>query len=471
MSASVGNVQIPCCIDVPEEYTPGARYALRMLLYPFRVKPLWVTPDRLGNGGIYYGVDQDNAPEAAWRICVLASTLDFFSGVSQDPPSLRLVSIGDDEVPVLFESGGDGPFDLVAATFFLLSGWQERTSVQRDRHGRFLFGGSLHDRLGIAGLPVVELYRMCVATRLRKIGFKVESKSWGVADWAFCSTHDIDYIRKWRPGIVYREIVQRGILNQSRESVATRVGRIGEALTGMLSPSDPYRRAIRRIRKEVSGRSGTATFFFKVAARDPHDVKYSSSSTFLQHEYAELRSGGFEIGLHPSYHAFNHGAYLAEERSNLALSSGIKAISVRTHYLRFDLSSTPRLLEKSGFRIDSSLGFADHEGFRNGTCKPFQLFDLHANRALDIWEMPLTVMESTLFNRQHLSLEEARGRTFDLMETCRRFGGVFVGLWHNTLWDESDCPGWGEHFTSSLDRAMETKAGIMSLSAAMDSWD
>ena len=60
--------------------------------------------------------------------------------------------------------------------------------------------------------------------------------------------------------------------------------------------------------------------------------------------------------------------------------------------------------------------------------------------------------------------------TRDLLKTCQRFGGVAVMLWHNVLWDELDYPGWGHHFTDTLDEAVRAKARIASLHEALTVW-
>ena len=87
-----------------------------------------------------------------------------------------------------------------------------------------------------------------------------------------------------------------------------------------------------------------------------------------------------------------------------------------------------------------------------------------------MWEMPLSVMESALFNRMNLSPSEAIDYTRKLIHTCADFGGVFVGLWHNTLWDELDYPGWGAHFEATLDETVRQEGGMKALEGALDSW-
>jgi len=235
-------------------------------------------------------------------------------------------------------------------------------------------------------------------------------------------------------------------------------------------PGDPDTRALKRIKMEVGRRGGAATYFFKTAARGPKDVRYAPDSSFLQEQYLDLRNAGFEVALHPSYHAYNHGLYLREERDALRRASGADVTTARMHFLRFDSLATARLLHETGFRIDSSLGFATHEGFLRGTCQPFLLYDLSNDEPLKVWELPLAVMESTLFNRRHLNAMQAIDRSTEIMRTCQKYNGIFVGLWHNILWDESDCPGWGEHFTTCLDRAGSEEALVTSLRSALESW-
>ncbi|WP_243664941.1 hypothetical protein [Rhodothermus marinus] len=81
--------------------------------------------------------------------------------------------------------------------------------------------------------------------------------------------------------------------------------------------------------------------------------------------------------------------------------------------------------------------------------------------------MPLAVMESVLFVRRELGADEALRATETLLEACRRYGGVCVALWHNTLWDERDFPGWGVHFERTLQQASAKGAFIADLQSAI----
>ena len=496
--------RIPCAVEVPAPFEPKARYALRMLLLPLNLAPAWTTPSELPDGGLYYGM-RSPAAEALELTYDYDAASYFESGQPYDVAQVQWFEVDSERWPMLF-SARRGP-DLVASAFFWLSGWQEHTTTARDEHGRFPFDASLQKSLGTRQHPVVDMYRQRLAAQLRRHGIGAQMRDWSGSEWAFCATHDIDYLAKWRPGILYRESVQYFVKNVQRKPLGARTRRLIESLKDAARPGDPYQQAIRRIRTEISARGGTATFFLKAGATSAHDVPYQLNGTFLRSEIGRMLNEGFEVGLHPSYHAHTHSEYFQEERERLdatmaratdiarlaphesragekealsdmsgpgalerSLEERRQVVSVRQHYLRYEHPRTPRLQVRYGMHIDSSLGFAETAGFRHGTCLPFQVYDCRRDAPVDLWEMPLAFMESALFNRMHLSLEEAQQEVSALMDTCRQFGGVCVGLWHNMLWDEMDFPGWGEHFTTTLDEARQENAALFSLRDALRKW-
>ena len=69
---------------------------------------------------------------------------------------------------------------------------------------------------------------------------------------------------------------------------------------------------------------------------------------------------------------------------------------VRYHYLRALYHETLPLLEQAGFTYDTTMAFAEHEGFRCGCSFPFRPYSLAEERPLDLVELPLAVMDGTL---------------------------------------------------------------------------
>ena len=136
---------------------------------------------------------------------------------------------------------------------------------------------------------------------------------------------------------------------------------------------------------------------------------------------------------------------------NLQQASPKPVVGIRQHYLKFTPGITGQIQEKAGLKYDASLGFAEHDGFRHSYCWPYRLFDFKENRTMDLWEIPLTVMEGTHFYYRKLDLSSGRASIEGLVEEVKKFNGVFSLLWHNHFFDEREIPGVTEHYTGILD--------------------
>lgn len=459
-------------LDVPDVFRSKAMYGIRMLMLPFRVEPAWV--ERSGKGDeqadFYYGSNPDGATNARIGVVLREKTVSWFTSGKSEYPPFKHVRIDDTRIPVCFEADGAWSFDPVATVFFLLSGWQEVVGRRRDEHGRFPFEASFQAHTDARLVPIVEWVRHIVSDALSKAGKPLERRTFGEQSWAFCATHDIDYIRKWRPGIWKRELLDRAVLNQASESPVERLDRARRAVWSFFETGDPFRTALTRIPAELEARRARGTFFYKAAAHGFRDVDYSLSDPIVRSAIEKQQQAGHEVGLHPSYHSHAHPKRMQEERDQLKAATGGPIKSYRAHYLRYDHPTSLHHIGAAGFSVDSTLGWAHCAGYRFGTCLPFPLYDPVSDEESTLWEVPLLAMESALFNRQHLSSQEAIDDTRSMMDVCKAFGGVFTGLWHNTLWDETDYPGWGAHFEAALDHAQASGARMDTLSAVLSDW-
>ena len=436
--------EIPVCVEVPQSYRNAARYALRMLLLPLGLVPAWRSWDEIENrgGAVYYG-DRPPTDDLLVRIPFASSASEFFAARPYELPA------HDDHY--LFRTAASEP-DLVACAFFWLSGWQEYAIQARDEHGRFTYSGSMQERFGTATIPYVDRYRHELELVLIDKGIPVQRTLWNGRSWALAPTHDVDYIRKWHAGSIARSILN---------SVVHPVG-ASEMLRGVRD--DPFTSSLWTLLEDVTRLGGSSTFLLKAGGSDVRDVAYPLRSSVIRRFVRVATDRGADLGLHPSYHVSTDSKRLRQEKESLSRALSRAPFVVRSHYLRFSLPQTIRLYEKAGFRIDSTLAFPEMEGFRFGTCHPFKLFDIDTDRESDLWEIPLTFMDASLFNRRMLSVDEALERTFALLDVCRKYGGICVGLWHNVVDDIRAYPGWRHHFRQTLRYAHEHQAQIASLS-------
>ncbi|MXW14862.1 MAG: hypothetical protein F4120_08210 [Rhodothermaceae bacterium] len=462
------NSAIPVCLEVGHQYRPKAEYSIRMLLGPLGLGPIFQSRSKLGGRGIYYGDAPSGLDPKIIVLPLAPNAEDFFDDFA--PLNVASVTWQDNfgcNFPVLFSSKtGD---DLVASTFYWLSGWQENATIARDPHGRFPHKESLQAMLNVTHIPVVDCYREVLRGKLVAAGIQVSSKTWVGKKWAFCPTIDVDYLQHWRLGMILREKVHYFLLNHRKVNGMERWRRLFQFIQSYFTPGDAFQTALYRMHRLIR-RYGSATVFLKAAAHGPNDVDYRLDQKFLQKMLRDLQSDDFEIGLHPSYHAYAHPGYLRSERRTLTNQIGMPPVSVRQHFLRYDPRITPRLQAEAGFLIDSSLGFSECAGFRNGTCMPFLKFDCTRNEVMDLWEMPLLLMDGVLFNRQNYGVEEAIHESTEILRMCQKFGGVGVALWHNVIGEEMDYPGWGKHFEAIVQWCSEQGAYIGSLRNALSSW-
>ena len=440
---------IACCVEAPDAFVPKARYALGVLLAPLGGAPAWVHRDGLADGGVYYGQRPDGLPESVVTIALRPDTLAFFaSHQPYDPADVGGIDWDGERWAIPFPRATDGEPDAIASAFFWLAGWQEVTVRTRDEHGRFPYHASLQAALGCVDQPLVDVYREALAEMLTSKGLPISRRMWQGKRWAVVMTHDVDLLRKRRLGTVIRAIPRRD-------------GRRVAALRQAALAPDPRRRSLDRMATAERLRGAGATYFFKTAARGPWDVPYDHDSPALRALISDLETT-FEIGLHPSYFGHDHPGHLREERDRLAALTRVPPTTVRQHFLRFDPVATPQLQWEAGFGLDSTLGFARREGFRRGTCFPFPLFDVAANRPLDLWELPLIAMDTTLFTHRGLGVAAAAAAVDGLLGACRRVGGCCALLWHNTAYDEVDFPGQAAVFEHALDQALAGDAALLS---------
>jgi hypothetical protein len=154
---------------------------------------------------------------------------------------------------------------------------------------------------------------------------------------------------------------------------------------------------------------------------------------------AALVKEGCEVGVH-GIDAWHNVERALDERAKVAAVAGASTVGVRMHWLLRD-ANTPSVLEAAGYAYDSTLGYNETIGYRNGTTQAFRPLGVQT-----LLELPLHIQDGALFFSQRLGLSEpeARTRCDALIDNADRFGGVLTVLWH----DRSHGPErfWGDFY-------------------------
>ena len=187
-----------------------------------------------------------------------------------------------------------------------------------------------------------------------------------------------------------------------------------------------------------------STFNFICGKSNSYNADYDIESLIIQNLIKKINDRGHLIGLHPSYDCYLNHELIKKELNQLKnifgdLNIKQKETTSRMHYLRWKTPDTLVNLNSLGIKRDTSLGYAEHAGFRCGTCHNYQGYDLINHEKLDIMIEPLIVMDGTLFSKKCMNLEykSAFNYATDLKKKCKKMNGQFNILWHNSSFQNS----------------------------------
>ncbi|MCC7117869.1 MAG: polysaccharide deacetylase family protein [Anaerolineales bacterium] len=336
--------------------------------------------------------------------------------------------------------------DIVAATFFMLSRWEEtRSLTQADGHARFPASASVAYRQGFLDVPIVDLY----ATIFKEwLSVLAPTQTFEKNEFSVNLTHDIDWVRRFSGGLHFLRVIAAELIKKKSGLAALR--QIRNLYIQITRPADDdFFRAIYDLAEWSEACGMKSRFYFMAAERSRFQQGYNPALAVLKNCMLALKDRGHEIGIHPGYSSFANVEKLTGEKEALQNAIHQPVLGGRQHYLRFRAPDTWRDWEAAGLKYDSTMGYADQEGFRCGTAYPYQPFDVEQDRALDILEIPLIVMDTTLKVYRNLTPAQAKARILELAKTCQTFGGQFTLLWHNTSlvddWQE-----WGQVYREAL---------------------
>ena len=331
--------------------------------------------------------------------------------------------------------------DPIASIFYLLSRYEEYICQETDEYGRFPLKESsapknwlmksMCDRwaeeivslAGVNGIPQGNKVKIIPSFDIdNTYAYKLKSGK-----------------RKWMS--IFKDLLKFNF-NRIQERRAVLKG--GE--------NDPYD-TFSKIRS-VHKRFPETKVFWLIGKWGKKDRNISIQNAEHRKLIKSLSDDGIDIGLHPSFGSFQRKETITQEKKELESVCGKEIALSRQHFLRFQVSTTLSDLNSIGFTDEYSMGFAEHPGFRSGTARPHQWFDLSMNKTTELIIHPFAYMDGTLREYMQLSIEDSKRIIRQLYDEVNRYGGDFIFIWHNeTIGDYGNWKGWSEvlDFTLSLE--------------------
>lgn len=330
-----------------------------------------------------------------------------------------------------------GKKDHFAAIFFVLSRMEEYTSQIKDKHGRFSNEQSLLFKHGLLERPICDVWS-------HEIIEKVLQREVPTPVIAFEPTFDIDntYAYKYKTGLRrFLSIVRDRLKNDSK--------RIEERRKVNKGADDPYDTF--NLILDIAKRFERTQVFWLVASKQ----KYDRNLDIEHPEHKSLikrMSKTVSVHIHPSYASFGKTEEIKNEMRALERITGTAIVRSRQHFLRFNLPKTYRELIEAGIQHDYSMGFAGHCGFRVGTARSIDWFDLERNERTALKIHPFVYMDGTLNEYMELSPDASKEAILALHSNVLLYGGAFRFIWHNeTIGDYGKWKGWNEVLNYTLE--------------------
>ena len=407
-------------------------------------------------------IGYDPAPAG---VQVLDGSNSFFLQAAPQPPAPNWREWQGQRIPFFFDAAPETPLltlvpgravvhaDVVSAAFYLLSGWQEYFSMERDRHGRFPYAASVQRQYEFVALPVVNYYFDVLKTAIEHVtGQLLRPRRWHKAPFAAFITHDVDNINGgWGTGV--RLALRRGQWLRAAQLAFSKA-------TARPAPWNNLEQV-----QAVTACYGAPSVFFVLGDNRPAtngiaNADYEFSTPAFLARLENLQAHGAEIASHGSYDTSDDSERVQQE---IGRFGPLQPLGNRFHYLRWEPTRTPHVVEQAGFVYDSTLGFAEHFGFRHSYCLPFFPFDFSQGRAHSFLEIPLNVMDATLQHRHYLQLrpEEMLPALSPMLAEIARFGGVATVLWHNANFDPANEANGPQQFAQLMEELRRRGAAFL----------
>ena len=303
-----------------------------------------------------------------------------------------------DGLPAFFASGNTSalPFDFFAASFYLLTRYEEYQPYVSDELGRFTATQSLAHQYNFLHLPLVDLWfeRFLEAWN---VFFGIAKSPTTKYLKAFTLLVDVPqlYAYKHKGGVRsffegIRDLTQLKFI-AFFDRLAVGLGFRKDPLVGLLNWLEGF----------IQTQSTTPMFFVLHAALGIHDKGLSVFNTAHQQGIKSLSDFAPTAPL-ASYESFLRPEELTEdvERFSGLIHRPVKAI--RQHHLALRFPNTYRKFAELGIKNDYSMQYPSLPGFRASTAFPFRFYDLSDEQQTPLTIHPVCINEAH-FRKQRFS--------------------------------------------------------------------
>jgi len=378
-------------------------------------------------------INYSSSPIASNEVLIHPASLLFETDIK--PQSIEVFTFED--YPAFYKTSGDYPFDLFAASFYLLTRYEEYLPHKLDMYGRYAHENSLAFKHNFLHLPLVNVWLQRFAIMLKD---KFPSLALAPKAFSFVPTYDIDiawsYLNKGlirNAGGLIRSIL-KGNWQQARERISVLRGH----------QNDPF--YCYSWLNYINQKANCKPIYFLLVAKT--NKGYDKNILPTNKNYRKLikvHSNSYSIGIHPSWQSSDSDKLLENELCSLEEIIGKSIDKSRQHYIRMKLPDTYRKLIAANITEDYSMGYGSINGFRASYCLPYRWYDLEKEKMTALTIYPFCYMEANSYYEQHYSAQQALEEMEHYYTVTKKVNGLLITIWHNHfLGSDKMYEGWKE---------------------------
>lgn len=346
-----------------------------------------------------------------------------------------------DDLPCFFRAGerSNIPFDIFAASFYLISRYEEYLPHVKDMHGRYPPGESLAHTHGFLSRPLVDLWarKMLGALQERFPDLQPAHRAYRFTPLLDVTTSHCYALRG----------VFRGAGGLLFDLSRFRLKRVWERIRVWFKPStDPYDNYDRLIALHKKY-PVEAMYFFQFAEYSTYDKNVSTNNNTFRYLIKSVADYSI-VSLSLSYTAARDVRVMKEEKRRLSEVLNRPVKYSRLRYNRVEIPQTYRDLVEAEFTEDYTMGYSYDLGFRASTCTPFYFYDIALESQQPIRLVPFAIHDYALLG---MGSDQARQEALDQLYTdVKSVHGQLVCIFSNELLGGQQGEAWMELYASVL---------------------
>ena len=344
------------------------------------------------------------------------------------------LNIGDyDGTPCFFQAGERStlPFDIFAASFFMLSRYEEYLPHVKDIHGRFSPKDSIAFQNGFLKKPVVDIWAFKLLNALKERFADLEYKN---KTYDFISVIDVATSHCYANRGLMRGVIGM-LMDLGTFKLKRVVERIAVGLNRQKDPYDNYNELIALHKKYKI----KCNFFFQFADYSKYDKNVSTNSIKFKSLIKHV-ADYMPVSLAASYSSFSDLELLKKEKANLEEVINRPVNNCKMRYNRVDVPQTYRNLIAAEFTNDFTMGYTFELGFRAGTCTPFQFYDIPLEVKQPIKVHPFAIHDISL---SKIKKDEEIYRQIELLTNeVKKVNGTLIAMFSNEVLGNKEDRDW-----------------------------